>query len=141
VAEVTWAPDGSQVFFTIEEAGQSAVAVWPFGSSPAAKLDTTAAAGGPIRQFASAALRSPVALSDGTLLGFGRGKGGNVVLQSLGQASSPELVAGTGLQRDRFAARWDAGRHQAVLVSGGSSSDSSGQLETWLLTFTPEGQA
>jgi hypothetical protein len=141
VAEVTWAPDGSRVFFTAEEAGQSAVAVWPFAGSPAARLYATAAGGGPIRQFSPAGLRSPLALTDGTLLGFVRGKGGNVFLDAADQEGPPEPVAGIGLQREHFAARWDARRHQAVLVAGGSFDDGSDRLEMWLARFTPGGQA
>ncbi len=140
VAEVAWAPDNSRVFFAAEEAGQSAVALWPFAGSPAARLYATAAAGGPISQFASAGLRSPIALGDGTLLGFARGKGGSVVLESLGPAGSSEPVTNLGLQRERFAARWDADRHQAVLVANGTSNDGSDRLETWLVRFTPGGQ-
>ena len=124
------------MFFAAEQGGQSAVTLWPFAGSPTAKLYATAVAGGPITQFSSVALRSPAALSDGTLVGFGRGKGGTVVLQTLDQSPSPESMSDTGLQRDRFAARWDAGRHQAVLVAGGSSSDGSDRVETWLVRFT-----
>jgi hypothetical protein len=49
-------------------------------------------------------------------------------------------VTNLGLQRERFAARWDADRHQAVLVANGTSNDGSDRLETWLVRFTPGGQ-
>jgi len=141
VAEVAWAPDDNQVFFTSEESGQNVAALWPFGGSPAAKLYATPRAGGPTHQVSAAQLRSPVGLADGTLLGFGRGKGGTVYLQSLAQGLAPVPVSSVGLQRERFAARWDVARQQALLVTSGSSSDGSERIEMWLVRFTPGGQA
>ena len=141
VAEVAWAPDYTRVFFTAEQSGQNVAALWPFGGSPAAKLYATPAAGGSTRQLSAASLRSPVSLADGTLLGFGQGKGGTVYLQSLAQALPPVPVSSIGLQRERFAARWDVARRQALLVTSGSSSDGSEHIELWLVHFIPGGQA
>lgn len=140
LAEVTWAPDGSRVFFTAEEAGQNVVALWPFAGSPAAKLYSTPAGGGPASQFSATALRSPVAVNDGTLLGFVRGKGGNVFLEAMQPGLTAEPITSTGLQRERFAARWDVSHHQAMLLAIGSSTDGSDRTETWLVRFTPGGQ-
>jgi WD40 repeat protein len=140
VAEVAWSADNSRTLFTAEEAGQNVAALWPFGGSPAAKLYATPPGGGPTHEL-SAALRSPVSLPDGTLLGFGRGKGGNVYLESLAEGRAPEPVSSTGLPRERFAARWDVARHQALLVTSGSASDGSERIEMWLVRFTHGGQA
>jgi len=139
VAEVAWRPGDGQIVFSAEEPGQNAVSLWGFGGTPAAKLYSADATAGPVSVFSGAPLRGPAVLSDGTVLGFARGKGGAIALEAVGQGTSPEVVAGTGLNHDRFAARWDLAHRQALIVAIGSSSDGSDHVQLWLARFTPEG--
>ncbi|HLG71101.1 MAG TPA: PEGA domain-containing protein [Chloroflexota bacterium] len=135
VAEIAWRPDG-QVVFSAEAPGQNAVGLWGFGGTPSAMLYAAAAAGGPVTALSKALLRGPQVLSDGTILGFGPAKGGGVALEELGPGGSAEFLDGTGLNQQRFAARWDVAHRQALLVAA-ASSGSGDPPRLWRLQFVP----